>query len=1409
VQLSHRHVFGMKADVRNNVHYADETLIIYPAGTNTILYKADEKTQRFFQGSEGAESITCLAVNPSKRYLAVAEKSPEGASVTGFDLVTLKKRKSFTYPDADCREIVWVAFSADNKYLLAQMGLSPSGKHDWTLVYWLWDKARPMGAVKASNAQNAPIRECSFHPSDSSIVVVIGDGIFKIFQLKDGAFKPVSGNNAKSLNYLCHDWLSEDKMLVCSENGEYSIFDGTGEMLMVLPGSPLEPRAATCVIAYSKGFITGGDDGLIRIFEKTEDPQEPYRKMKTIQLDHGAGVGVRNLALSPSEETLAVSTSTAQLYQLSLLSSDLLKAEEPPVFEPVLTPFHTGAILGMDVCIRKPLVVTCGIDKSVRVWNYVEKTCELCKFFNEEAYSVAFHPSGFHLIIGFSDKLRLMNLLMEDMRTYRDIPVKACRECRFSNGGQYFAAVNSNTIQVYKTYTCELIANLRGHNNRVRSVAWAQDDSMVVSTGMDGAIYEYSVLQEGRRVSDWVLKGTSFSCVIAHSDLATGGNTMYVVGSDKMMREVFSDQKTSQAQSVVQAGTTLGQIVLSNTVKTLFAAVAEPDAPAPIRCYKFPLDGFYNEFPAHSAPCTRIRLTFDDNYLFSCSEDGCLFIFDVRKKDRVVTKRDKENVLPPADEILVTRTFLDEKQAQQLELERQVEELSNQIEFQLRHRESYHKEEMVELEEKYGQEIEQERTKYEVLREEKNDLEMEYEENTKSLKELHAKQTQDLEASFQHKMMIEVSRYQKLAAEREGVHKDWEDKHHHMVDRHNRQVTDMHREFAEKQSGDNHKIHLIKEEKSLAEKVHKETMRQLEQDTDREIEELKEEKEQRLKLEKDDKVRLRGQSGIHKRNHEDLKRQMAKKEEELRHFQEEARKKQEKIDQLVKDRDHNLREIKDRDRTIGDKEGRIYDLKKQNQELEKFKFVLDYKIRELKAQIDPKNDDIHVMKLRIQAMDTDLEDYHRKNKQLQINIEQLTHKQKNLQEEIVGQRKKMTDCQTIIKRFKNDLHESVQFIQEPNRLRDSTTALYKKYVPNGVKKQELDSDIQREYNRQRDYLEKSVESLKKKLLKDSEVHRQDNMRILQENVALIREINDLRREINYLKHERQQQRLNVSKMKPKAEKAVAVPQPPPSEATLKEIESNKQTISNLRAQIDHKMRSLRAPPIEAAEAAAESGEAPADAALPAEGDATAPPPEADATIAPGAAAAAEAAAADLGDQTQAIRTEADAFAEEPTAPVEEQEETSPPKAEESSAAAEEAPQDAADETPAEGDAADAAGDAADTAEDPNLTEAPPETGDEPPVEDAPAEGQEAPEAAEEQPQASAEAAEASEAAAEAPVEADQTMLPPQDDSAAAETEDPVAADAAAAAADSAAQQPAESQAEEEAAPPEDPEATGE
>lgn len=54
--------------------------------------------------------------------------------------------------------------------------------------------------------------------------------------------------------------------------------------------------------------------------------------------------------------------------------------------------------------------------------------------------------------------------------------------------------------------------------------------------------------------------------------------------------------------------------------------------------------------------------------------------------------------------------------------------------------------------------------------------------------------------------------------------------------------------------------------------------------------------------------------------------------------------------------------------SIADKERQIYELKKKNQELEKFKFVLDFKIKELKQQIEPREAEIGTMKKQIKEV---------------------------------------------------------------------------------------------------------------------------------------------------------------------------------------------------------------------------------------------------------------------------------------------------------------------------------------------------------------------------------------------------------------------------------------------------------
>uniref|UniRef100_A0A183B129 Growth arrest-specific protein 8 n=1 Tax=Echinostoma caproni TaxID=27848 RepID=A0A183B129_9TREM len=184
-------------------------------------------------------------------------------------------------------------------------------------------------------------------------------------------------------------------------------------------------------------------------------------------------------------------------------------------------------------------------------------------------------------------------------------------------------------------------------------------------------------------------------------------------------------------------------------------------------------------------------------------------------------------------------------------------------------------------------------------------------------------------------------------------------------------------------------------------------------------------------------------------------------------------------------------------------------LKKKNQELEKFKFVLDYKIKELKKQIEPRENDIKNYKEQIQEMEAELERFHKQNAQLEINIAELKQKHKSVENELIQERQATRDVEAMVRRFKTDLFNCVGAIQDPKVLKNSVIALYKKHIHEDLTGDAtVDADIQKEFARQREHLERSVAGLRKKLAKDSEVHR-----VGYENVSLIGEINNLRREL--------------------------------------------------------------------------------------------------------------------------------------------------------------------------------------------------------------------------------------------------------------------------------------------------------
>ncbi|XP_022105499.1 cilia- and flagella-associated protein 57-like [Acanthaster planci] len=1121
-----KHVFGLKGEITGNINYVDEQTIVYPSGANTILYNIDQKSQKFIPGSDKTLGTTSMCVSPNRRYVAVAEKGAEKATVTIYDLHSLRRRKVLSSADIQSNEIVSMAFSPDSKYLIAQ-----GGRPDWTLVYWTWEKSKVMAVTKTTNATNNDVYQVSFNPQDNTQLCVVGNGIFKLYRYSEGNLKQFAFQKMEPQNYLSHTWVSDERVIVGTDNAKLLLFEAgelKNELAVVVSsqskdaersamGSIAEsevpssgPPMVGAIVAYSKGFACSGGKGIVHLYEKTED-KDFYKKTREIKIPHDVLGGdpsraeaheIKMLTVSPSEETLVASTTTNQLYCMAMSSADLGKQGDLATFELLAQPFHYNMITGLDVCCRKPLIATCSIDRTVRIWNYETTTLELHKEFQEEAYSIALHPSGLYVLVGFSDKLRLMNLLIDDIRTFKEFTIRGCRECSFSNGGHVFAAVHGNVIQIYSSTTFENVNNLKGHNGKVRSVVWSADDSKIISCGMDGAVYEWNAYS-GKREGESVLKSCSYTCVTSTPD----GKTTFAVGSDRTLKEISDSQILRDVDS---QDITLTQVSMSHSGRMLFAGTNN----GTLRSLKFPLTvpGEWQEHMGHASGVTKMRITYDDQYLVTVSEDATLMIWKISDKEGRGLKRDKE--VGYAEEILITKSDLEEKNTVMAELKQRVEELKMENEYQLRLKDMNYNERIKELTEKFIQEMESLKTKNQVLKTEKDKEEARHEEEMAEQLEKQNKELQDLESANNQKLMIEYEKYQELQSKSQKMQEDYERQLAETEESKEQALEELTEYYETKLQEKTTLLDQAHDESRQQMREYEETKKQIEEDADREILDIKNKYERRLRDEKEANMRLKGETGIMRKKFTSLQKEIEDHKDEIKKLQNEQTKLQGVIKSLEKDIYGLKKEIQERDETIQDKEKRIYDLKKKNQELEKFKFVLDYKIKELKKQIEPRENDIKAMKEQIQEMESELERFHKQNTQLELNITELRQKLKATEKEMYMERQKVRDTEAICRRFKTDLHNCVAYIQEPKKLKESIKQLYAKHVQDDtIESASVDADIQREYSRQRKHLEQSVASLRKKLAKDTEIHRADNVRIMQENVSLIKEINDLRREL--------------------------------------------------------------------------------------------------------------------------------------------------------------------------------------------------------------------------------------------------------------------------------------------------------
>ncbi|KAL2630593.1 hypothetical protein R1flu_015279 [Riccia fluitans] len=1096
------HVFGIHGKMRDGVHFVDDTTIVYCAGHCVVWWKTEEKNQKVVCGTAETETMTAIALSHNRKHVAIAESSlPDrpavvepkkdigdltkaievaktaafeikGPVISIFDSVSSKKKKVLMGGDIGSRAYVSLAFTHDSRCLAAQ-----GGAPDWNLVFWSLEKSKLIASIKTSTGPEVYQVQCC--PTDSNLITVIGDGFAKSFRSTDSALKPISTGigRREGLRFLTHVWLFDPSALVdkekdksdkkeesiclyALENGEV-LYTEAGEIVSSISPSGGLPGAGyiEVILQFSKGFISAESGGIIGIFEKMDD--DNFKRTRSFKVDAN-GTKIVSIAVSPGEELLACVLESRQIVLVSFQNSEFYKPHEVPK-EATVHGFHAEGITGLDVCHRKPLAVTSSTDKCIRVWNYMEKCCELAKYFPQEALSISLHPSGFHIL---------------------------CSKMLYI----YFQPITLKTWEIYEP-------------TMVRSIWWSPDDTSMITAGIDGAIYEWQ-LRDLKRSRENVLKGCIYTSVVGLKD----SNTFFAVGSDHKLKELDENSVFKEFFFPVL----LTQIALPFGSRLLFAGTEF----GAVRAYRYPLTGEFYEVQAIGSPVTRLIVSRDSSLLLCGGDDGAVVIFDIRDKEKALAShgaRHDKDASYWTSEVLVLKADLEEVKSRVQDLETQVTEVQAHCEYQIRLKDEGITLRIKELTDISDKELAETKIKYETIIQQKNDKELEWEQKYKALEDLLAARLVEMEEQYQKKMLVEVARYTALENDKEIQRLEYLEDRAILTEKHEKALVDITDTYEEKLEIQENAYAKLKEEAAQALLDFEEIRRQMEEDTDKEIEDQKEKYDSMVAAEKETVTRLKGENGIMRKKFSEFKKENEEQREELQLQFEQKKELYEIIGSLERDIAGLKKDIQERDDTIGEKEKRIYDMKRKNLELEKFKFVLDFKIKDLSDQIEPREAELQDSKDQIRKMEIELERSHAMGSKKDLAISQLKLKLQGVMNEQELLKRANVQCSTTLRHFQHDYYELAQLITDPEALKSAVVSLFRKYVEEKITPYPVDEELQKDTNRQRDFLERSVAGLRRKLHKEMAAHHANHLHIMQDNVALIKELNELRRELKIIK----------------------------------------------------------------------------------------------------------------------------------------------------------------------------------------------------------------------------------------------------------------------------------------------------
>jgi len=1131
VRVELEHAFGSQCSTatRDSVFFGDDAgrHLVFVVGRKVAFQSVDTGEMNFVELAEDVEHVSAMCISKDRGLLAICEQRGEdkGSWFTVFNLkdVGVKPVQAVDCGLGSDGKLVCVAFSADSKYVCVVSSKPERAK------IWDWQGNK---CICEYSQMSQPVTRASFCPWDSHQLAFSGERCLRLFRRKDSNLKPFpefSGLAESKFMFTDHAMMQppERSMVVTTLEGPVFILD-CDELIVSrvidapFVGQNVNAFTVRCFSQGTGGFLLGGSLGMISLWERAADSAESGAasdEYTVHTLFAGRRAHVTNLDICDSEESVVLGFQNSDIGTLSMSSIFVQREAKDLTANIISSGFHCGSVSSLDVAVQRPVAVTCcAEDCTVRIWNFAANTCEVgSTFLGDHPLSVALHPFGYLLGVGFQDKLRFFHVLSDEFRLLREFPTRAAKMLRFSNGGHLIAAAHGKIVSIFASHSWTRVATLRQHSGTVTSICFDSRDGQLATCGSDGCVYVWSCTT-WQRVGERVSRNTEYS-VAAFApcgSLVCGG----VEGHRSFLRRFQCiDQGVSGLTMEacddieLQRGVELRSLVHVGDAGSSYTLLAGTSTGS-VCVYPYPLNqSAYDEYGLHIGDCGHLSVSADGRTVISGGGDGSVFILHLKGVRQAETEAMGEDTTRTADVVLINRADMMVQGERVQLLEAENKNLQSELERKIAHLHNEYKITMQEKREQDQREIQELRRRFEALQAASTQKERESLRIIKSLESSHISAADQLEGLYERKISYEADRYVALQSDLAEVQRAKERVEEKLRSEFNAERQKLLEAQQKLQANHQKELDAMRNQLKFNLEHFHETLDTTETTCDTQMEQIRVSGSVKLKSQESLVTQLRKEQDSLLRGL-DL---MEKEKEKISKEQNDAQGKIESLGNKVEELKRTVNglrvERKERDSTLAEKEKKISELKLKVSTLKKFKHVLDFRLREVSESLQPKERQIAQLKSQLHELETEFERQLAEQRAMEgsletknQNIARLNNEMKRLQDTVKGRDRLIEQFSSdLLKIVDNpDVREWPQFVKQ----------MYHKYVLAGTGPRASDKEEQamEELDRQMKLMEKKIRSLALKGGRTELACKMDIQKKAIQNSELIVELNVLRTE---------------------------------------------------------------------------------------------------------------------------------------------------------------------------------------------------------------------------------------------------------------------------------------------------------